>query len=309
MGKVFNITGDCKPELHYMVNIDSRLKKIKELIDKGEYFTINRARQYGKTTTLRGLSRFLQDEYLVADMDFQTFGDAKFKNENVFSMAFARVFIRVLKRKEDGFSEKLKEIFRELEDILRKKEESFELQELFEYISDICGAAPAPVVLLIDEADSSTNNQVFLDFLSQLRAYYIDRDQTPAFRAVILAGVYDIKNLKMKIRPGDSHRRNSPWNIAVKFDVDMSFSKEDIAGMLSEYEADWNTGMDMQKMAEALYEYTSGYPVLVSALCKIMDEELTDLKNIRIRSLPGHRAACWRLCGSCCRKKIPFLNL
>ena len=43
MGKVFNITADCKPELHYMVNIDSRLKKIKELIDKGEYFAINRA--------------------------------------------------------------------------------------------------------------------------------------------------------------------------------------------------------------------------------------------------------------------------
>ena len=274
MGKVFNITADCKPELHYMVNIDSRLKKIKELIDKGEYFAINRARQYGKTTTLRGLSRFLQKEYLVADMDFQTFGDAKFKNENVFSLAFARVFIRVLKRKENTFSERMQEIFREMEEILRRKDENFELQELFEYVSDICGAATAPVVLIIDEADSATNNQVFLDFLSQLRAYYIDRDQTPAFRSVILAGVYDIRNLKLKIRPGDSHRRNSPWNIAVKFDVDMSFSKEDIAGMLREYEADWNTGMDIQETAGGLYAYTSGYPVLVSALCKIMDEEL-----------------------------------
>ena len=137
MGKVFNITADCKPELHYMVNIDSRLKKIKELIDKGEYFAINRARQYGKTTTLRGLSRFLQKEYLVADMDFQTFGDAKFKNENVFSMAFARVFIRVLKRKEDTFSERMKEIIRDMEEILRRKDESFELQELFEYIIEM----------------------------------------------------------------------------------------------------------------------------------------------------------------------------
>lgn len=109
-------------------------------------------------------------------MDFQTFGDAKFKNENVFSMAFARVFIRVLKRKEDTFSERMKEIIRDMEEILRRKDESFERQELFEYISDICGAATAPVVLIIDEADSATNNQVFLDFLSQLRAYYIDRD-------------------------------------------------------------------------------------------------------------------------------------
>lgn len=29
MGKVFNITGDCKPNLHYMVDISSRLKQMK----------------------------------------------------------------------------------------------------------------------------------------------------------------------------------------------------------------------------------------------------------------------------------------
>ena len=70
-------------------------------------------------------------------MDFQTFGDAKFKNENVFSMAFARVFIRVLKRKEDTFSERMKKIIRDMEEILRSKDESFELQELFEYIIEM----------------------------------------------------------------------------------------------------------------------------------------------------------------------------
>ena len=48
--------------------------------------------------------------------------------------------------------------------------------------------------------DSASNNQVFLDFLSQLRGYYIDRDVTPAFWSVILVGVYDIRNIKRKIR-------------------------------------------------------------------------------------------------------------
>ncbi len=28
-----------------------------------------------------------------------------------------------------------------------------------------------------------------------------------------LAGVYDIKNLKLKLRPGSEHQYNSPWNI------------------------------------------------------------------------------------------------
>ena len=80
------------------------VEKIKKMIDAGQYFTINRARQYGKTTTLRALAKYLVQDYVV----------------------------------------------------------------------------------------------VSLDFLSQLRGYYIDRDVTPAFQSVILAGVYDIKNIKRK---------------------------------------------------------------------------------------------------------------
>lgn len=53
MSRTFNITADCKPSLHYMVDISDRLEQIKKMIDDGKYFTINRARQYGKTTTLR----------------------------------------------------------------------------------------------------------------------------------------------------------------------------------------------------------------------------------------------------------------
>lgn len=65
MGKVFNAAADCKPQLHYMVDISGRIEEIKRLVDRGEYFTINRARQYGKTTTLRALKRILDKEYLV----------------------------------------------------------------------------------------------------------------------------------------------------------------------------------------------------------------------------------------------------
>ena len=64
MGRVFNTTGVCIPEKHYMVNINGRLQQIKVLVDEGKYFTINRARQYGKTTTLRALAEMLRDEYI-----------------------------------------------------------------------------------------------------------------------------------------------------------------------------------------------------------------------------------------------------
>lgn len=61
MAKEFNTTGSCNPERHYMVNIDDKLAEIEELVDKGKYFTINRARQFGKTTTMNFLYNSLSD--------------------------------------------------------------------------------------------------------------------------------------------------------------------------------------------------------------------------------------------------------
>lgn len=279
MSKTFNVTADCKPDEHYMVNIEQRLAEIKGLIDAGKYFMINRARQYGKTTTLRALDRYLQRDYYVVSMDFQTFGNAKFKNENTFSISFASSFLRILKRNKLAMTDEFKDMIIQLKNKVDKRQEDFELKELFEELSDICGASDKRIVLMIDEVDSATDNQVFLDFLAQLRAYYIDRDVQPTFQSVILAGVYDVKNLRRKIRSDDEHKVNSPWNIASDFNIDMSFSKKEIAGMLQEYEKDYHTYMDVNGMAKLLYDYTSGYPFLVSRLCKLMDEEISKKDN------------------------------
>lgn len=89
-----------------------------------------------------------------------------------------------------------------------------------------------PIVLIIDEVDSATNNQVFLDFLALLRGYYLHRAKRPCFRSVILAGVYDIKQLQYKIRPEEEHKTNSPWNIAADFDIDMELDQKGIQKML-----------------------------------------------------------------------------
>lgn len=94
------------------------------------------------------------------------------------------------------------------------------------------------------------------------------------FHSVILAGVYDIRNLKRKIRSDESHKTNSPWNIAADFSVDMSLSKDGIEQMLGEYEKDHHTGMDIGEIAGLLSDYTSGYPYLVSRLCKLLDEKI-----------------------------------
>lgn len=73
-----------------------------------------------------------------------------------------------------------------------------------------------------------------LSFLGLLRNKYLEQKQgnDHTFWSVILAGVYDVKNLKLKLHPGQESKYNSPWNIAADFTVNMSFMPNDIATML-----------------------------------------------------------------------------
>ena len=270
MRRRFNTTGSCNPKRHYMVRLNDRLRKMKEnYVDDGSYFVINRGRQYGKTTTLRALEEYLKDDYIVLSLDFQQLGTEDFADEATFSYAFADIFIRTF---QISGADDREEMLKPLSGMT--KENRIGLKDLFVRLSSVCKNSPRPIVLMIDEIDSASNNQVFIDFLAQLRSYYLNRDKTPIFHSVILAGVYDIKNLKLKLRPESEHQYNSPWNIAAKFNINMSFSSSQIRGMLEEYEADYHTGMDIETVAEEIYQYTSGYPVLVSSICKYIDEDL-----------------------------------
>ena len=58
MPKIFNVAAVCLPDIHYMVDISDRLCAIKKMVDRRDYFTINRARQYGKTTTMYAFQIF-----------------------------------------------------------------------------------------------------------------------------------------------------------------------------------------------------------------------------------------------------------
>ncbi len=276
MKKRFNITGLCVPAKHYMVDISNRLKEIRVLIDEGAYFSISKARQYGKTTTLNALASSLADSYFVVKIDFQSLGSASYKNENTFSLAFASCFSRSASLFDSDMARK-NPAFKELCNAAEISEEKFDLHRLFLFLQRFCAFSPKPVVLMIDEADNASNNQVFIDFLSQLRNYYLERESigTITFQSVILASVYDVKNLKRKIRQNEEHVMNSPWNIAAKFKVSMSFTQYDIEGMLTEYEIDNHVGMNVKEMAGLIYTATSGYPYLVSAFCKLIDEDIS----------------------------------
>ena len=270
--KVFNTTAVCVPSKHYMVDLTERIAEIRKLVDVGKYFTINRARQYGKTTTLNALKQNLQDEYIVLSLSFEGIGDAGFATE----ASFVREFCRLLRRKFRSGIAIPPNVKDEIERLFQSDSERINLGDLFDLLLEWCAESERKIVLLIDEVDSATNNQVFLDFLAQLRDNYINRDTEDVitFHSVILAGVTDIKHLKSKIRPDAERKENSPWNIAADFNIDMSLSEAGIKGMLDEYEADHHTGMDTAKIAGLIWNQTSGYPFLVSRICQLIDEQV-----------------------------------
>ena len=272
MERYFNTEGKCRPDIHYMVDLDDRLQKIRRMyVDRGKYFAVNRGRQYGKTTTLQALAEYLRKDCVTFYVDFQKIGTEEFQNIPLFVHSFSRLLLEELKRNTVEDTGYLLENFAEFSEKM-----NCSMLDLFEQLSMLCKNAKHPTVLIIDEVDSASNHQLFIQFLSMLRGYYLDRERSPIFQSVILAGVYGIKNLKLKISPEEQHKYNSPWNIAAEFRIDMSFSADQIEGMLKEYEADHQTGMDMHDISECIYDYTSGYPYLVSAICKLLDEEVCE---------------------------------
>ena len=270
--KRFTVTGNCVPEKDYMVDISGKITQIKKLIDDGYYFTINRGRQYGKTTTLYELRKRLVNEYIVAHISFQGTSGENFASEENFCESITRQISKAVKftPADKEYAEKW------------KGSNIVNFNSLSEHITDMC--ENKKVILMIDEVDNASNNRIFVRFLNMLREKYLARKNGDdyTFQSVILAGVYDIKNIKLKLinegsyTPGAEENKiyNSPWNIAVDFTVDMSFYPVEIATMLSEYETDHNTGMDISEISEEIYDYTNGYPFLVSRICQCIDEKL-----------------------------------
>ena len=306
MRRYFNTEGRCKPDIHYMVRLDDRLDKIKRLyIDQGKYFIINRGRQYGKTTTLMALAEYLKDDYTVLPMDFQLMSSANFSDESAFVISFIEYLEDLVSERKELTENIDLAVFENLAAL--KDSQRIHMDRLFRGLSRLCKTAKKPVVLMIDEVDSASNHQVFLDFLAMLRGYYLNQDYSSTFRSVILAGVYDIKNLKLKLRPEEKHQYNSPWNIAADFDINMSLSASKIAAMLDEYETDLGTGMDTETVAEEIYQYTSGYPYLVSAICKILDEKLPESERFLVNS-PWTREGIREAVKIILRSRLPLFD-
>ncbi len=253
-----------------MADVSKQLDETFAMIKEGEYFIINRPRQYGKTTTMHTLrERLIQLGYIIFHISFEGIGDTIFTDEKLFASGF----IDLLSNRAHESAPELKSWLKEA--VLR----THSMKELGQEISALCSQTPKEVVVFIDEVDKSSNNQLFVNFLAMLRDMYLDRDRTPTFHSVMLAGVHDVKTLKLKINPNDTRSYISPWNIATVFKVDMNLSPREVIPMLEDYAKEEGVTMNAQEIAEQLFYFTSGYPYLTSHLCKIIAEDILPTKT------------------------------
>jgi hypothetical protein len=206
-------------------------------------------------------------EYLPLSISFEGIGQESYVNAKLFIQAFVNQISKALTYiKADQLDDCLKSWWPDLAT----------WDDLSRLITALTKQSNQRMVLLIDEVDQSSNNQLFLDFLGLLRNKYLlqSTGKDTTFYSVILAGVHDVKNLKLKLRPDDTRKYNSPWNIAADFNVDLSFSPAEIGTMLEEYRQERLAPLNVAELAGQLYFYTSGYPFLVSRICEIIDTRL-----------------------------------
>jgi hypothetical protein len=272
MPKKFNITGLCLPARHYMADISEKLAQVLALVEEGAYFAISRPRQYGKTTLLSLMEQRLRQSgaYAVFSISFAGIGDAAFESEPNFCDKFIALLAAEAKYGAQELAPWLAE----------QRQHANDIGELSDIISSLAEKAGKDMVLFIDEVDKSSNNQLFISFLGMLRDKYLiaKLGKGLTFHSVILAGVHDVKTLKAKLRADEEAKQNSPWNIAAEFKVTMSLLPHEIVPMLEDYAQERGVALDAPALAERLYYYTSGYPFLVSKLCKIVDEDLLPRK-------------------------------
>jgi len=85
--KSFHITGTCIPEENYMADTSQKLEQIMHMVTRGEYFVINKFRQYGKTTMLNLIRRKLlaSGEYLPISISLAVYNEETYKSEDNYN--------------------------------------------------------------------------------------------------------------------------------------------------------------------------------------------------------------------------------
>ena len=258
--RFFNTEGPVRLDDHYAiqpldrVNVDDLL----DLIRAERYFVLHAPRQTGKTSALIALRDLLNGGEA---------GHFRCVNVNVEPAQVARDDVargiravlsglamnaRLL---GDGYPDEV------WPDVLAKAGPEDALKEL---LARWCVANPVPLVLLVDEIDSLVGDTL-LSVLRQLRAGYEHRPEGFP-QSVVLCGVRDIRDYRIRSSTGEVIAGGSPFNVAAKSLRMGDFTEAETRALMAQHSEE--TGQRFSAAAlDSVWTQTRGQPWLVNALC------------------------------------------
>ena len=258
--RFFNTAGPVRPDDHYTIQPLDRVDvdELLSLIRAKQYFVLHAPRQTGKTSAL------------IALRDLLNSGEA-----GNFRCVHTNVEVGQVAR--DDTARGIRAILGSLADSAMLLGDDYPAGIWLDVLADMgpenalkgllvrwCVANPVPLVLLVDEIDSLVGDTL-LSVLRQLRAGY---DQRPeAFpQSVVLCGVRDIRDYRIRSSAGEVIAGGSPFNVAAKSLRMGDFTEAETRALMAQHTEE--TGQRFSPAAlEAVWTQTRGQPWLVNALC------------------------------------------
>ena len=258
--RFFNTEGPVRPDDHYVIPPLERmdLKELLGLIRSKRYFVLHAPRQTGKTSALIALRDLLNSGEA---------GEFRCVNLNVETAQVAR----------DDVARGIRAILNGLAMNARRLGDSYPdgvwpevlatagpEEALKELLARWCEANPTPLVLLVDEIDSLVGDTL-LSVLRQLRAGYEHRPKGFP-QSILLCGVRDIRDYRIRSSAGELIAGGSPFNIAAKSLRMGDFTEAETGALVTQHREE--TGQRFSEAAlKAVWTQTQGQPWLVNALC------------------------------------------
>ena len=258
--RFFNTEGPVRPDDHYAIAPLDRvdIDEFLGLIRAKRYFVLHAPRQTGKTSALIALRDLLNSGAV---------GNFRCVNVNVEVGQVAR----------DDVAEGMRAILSSLAlsaqllgddsledvwpDMLAKAGASNALRQV---LARWCVADPTPLVLLVDEIDSLVGDTL-LSVLRQLRAGYEHRPGGFP-QSVVLCGVRDIRDYRIRSSAGEVIAGGSPFNVAAKSLRMGDFTEAETRALMAQHTEE--TGQRFSPAAvDSVWTQTCGQPWLVNALC------------------------------------------
>jgi hypothetical protein len=254
MPRHFNITGPCKPDIHYMLPPIVRVPELVQLIEQENYFVIHAPRQTGKSTAMLALGEQLTASgkftaVMVSAEVGQPFSNDIDKAERAILGSWRRAA-------EDRLPESLHP---------PAWPEAEAGQRIQTALRAWAKTSSRPLVVLIDEIDA-LRNEALLSILRQLRDGFPDRPKNFP-QSVGLIGLRDVRDYKIASGGSDNLNTSSPFNIKVGSFTLRNFNQAEVAELYGQHTEE--TGQVFTPAAIQLaFELTQGQPWLVNALAR-----------------------------------------